>query len=296
MSNGILLALLAYATYAWSDAAIKALGGSLSVFEIGFYQMAIAGALILPTRPDGHGWLDFWRMRHPLQVQARAIIGAVAAIVSVFAFTTIPLAEVYAIVFLSPLFVTLLSAVFLKEIVGPWRWLAVLLGFAGVLLVVRPGFRALELGHLAALSMSLMSAVSVILTRSLVQRERLTTIVGYLLIYSLAFNGAALAATSVRLPDLHEAAILLLAGAFSACGLLLLLRAARFAQANQIAPTHYSQIAWAVLLGALFFNERPDIWSIVGITIIAAAGLLTTVRERIRLGTVRWNPFGRPRL
>ncbi len=296
MTQGILLALAAYATYAWSDAAIKALGGSLTVFEIGFYQMAIAGALLLLTRPDGHGWLDFWRMRHPLAVQARALIGSVAAVVSIFAFTSIPLAEVYAIVFLSPLFVTMLSAIFLKEEVGPWRWFAVALGFAGVLLVVRPGFRVLELGHLAALGIALMSATSAILTRSLAQRERMTTIVGYVLFYSIALNAVAMGATTARLPGWQEAALLIAAGACAASGHLLLLRAARFTEANRIAPAHYSQIGWAVLLGALFFGEKPDAWTIVGLAVIASAGLLTLARERIRLGTVRWNPFGRPRI
>lgn len=296
MTNGILLALLAYATYAWSDAAIKALGGTLSVFEIGLYQTAIAGTLIVLTRPEGRGWLDFWRMRHPLPVQARALVGLLASVMSVFAFTSIPLAEVYSIIFLSPLFVTLLSMLLLKEQIGPWRWLAVLMGFAGVLLVVRPGFRALEAGHAAALAISVLSASSVILTRSLAGRERTQTILGYLILYGVLFNGAATLATGGRLPDGSELAILLVAGAGAAAGHMLLLRAVRFAQANRIAPAHYSQIAWAVVLGALLFDEKPDIWSIVGLAVIAAAGLLTVLRERVKLGTVRWNPFGRPRI
>jgi drug/metabolite transporter (DMT)-like permease len=296
VTNGILLALLAYATYAWSDAAIKALGGTMSVFEIGFYQTAIAGGLILLTRPNGEGWLDFWRMRYPIPVQARALVGLTAAVISVYAFTTIPLAEVYALVFLSPLFVTILSMLLLKEQIGPWRWFAIVLGFVGVLLVVRPGFRTLELGHAAALAMSILSASSVILTRSLAGRERTQTIIGYLIVYGVLFNGAAMAATSGRLPGGQEALILLFAGACAAAGHMLLLRAVRFAQANQIAPTHYSQIAWAVLLGALLFDEQPDLWSIVGLAVIAGSGLLTVFRERVRLGTVRWNPFGRPRI
>lgn len=296
MTNGILLALLAYATYAWSDAAIKALGGSLSIFEIGFYQTAIAGSLIVLTRPEGRGWLDFWRMRHPLPVQVRALIGLASAVVSVYAFTTIPLAEVYALVFLSPLFVTLLSMIFLREEIGPWRWFAIVMGFAGVLLVVRPGFRTLEPGHAAALAMSILSATSVILTRSLAGRERTQTIIGYLILYGVLFNAAAMAATSARLPGAQEIVILLIAGAGAAAGHMLLLRSVRFAEANRIAPTHYSQIAWAVVLGALLFDEKPDLWAIAGLAVIAGSGLLTVFRERLRLGAVRWNPFGRPRI
>jgi drug/metabolite transporter (DMT)-like permease len=294
VNNGIVLALLAYAAYSCSDAANKALGGAMSVFEIGFFQMAIAGLLMAMTRPDGHGWLDFWRMRHPIAVQARAINGALGAIISVYAFTSIPLAEVYAIVFLAPLIVTLLSMVLLKESVGPWRWLAIVLGFIGVLVVVRPGFRVLELGHLAAVFMACMGAANVLLGRRLAERERTTTILGYLMLYSIAINAVAMGATSAGVPTLDEAWILLITGAGVAIGHMCILRAARFVGASQIAPVQYSQLAWAVLLGALFFDELPDLWSIVGLCIIAAAGLLTMARERIRLGTVRWT--GRNRL
>jgi len=296
LTNGILLALIAYATYSWSDASIKSLGGSLTIFEIGFFQTAIAGIFIVLARPGGERWSDFWRMRHPLAVQGRALIGLTASVLSVFAFTTIPLAEVYAVAFLSPLFVTLLSMLLLREQVGPWRWFAVVAGFAGVLIVVRPGFRELEWGHAAALAMAVLSASSIILMRSLSGKERHTTILGFLILYGVAFNGIAMAATSMRMPSPAEWGILLLAGAFAAAGHIMLLRATHYAQANHIAPTHYSQIVWAVVLGALLFDELPDIWSVIGLCIIAGSGLLTILRERIRLGTVRWNRWIRTRI
>lgn len=296
MTNGILLALLAYATYSWSDAAIKALGGDLSIFEIGFFQTAIAGGFILLARPGGGPWRDFWRMRHPWAVQARALIGLAASVLSVLAFTTIPLAEVYAIVFLSPLFVTILSMVLLKEHVGPWRWFAIVAGFVGVILVVRPGFRAIEPGHLAAVAMALLSATSIILMRSLSARERHTTILGFLILYGVVFNGVAMLLTEATMPTGGEWVILILAGAFAAIGHILLLRATRYAEANRLAPTHYSQIVWAVVIGALLFDERPDFLSLCGLAVIAGSGLLTILRERIRLGAVRWNRSGRTRL
>ena len=72
--------------------------------------------------------------------------------------------------------------------------------------------------------------------------------------------------------------------------------ATRLAPANQLASTHYSQIVWAAAIGALVFGERPDAMSVLGLAIIGGSGLLTVMREKIRLGTVRWNPFGRNRL
>lgn len=297
MNNGILLALLAYATYAWSDAAIKALGGHMSIFEIGFFQTLIAGTCIYFAKPDGERWRHFWQMKRPLAVQARALCGLAGSVLSVFAFTTIPLAEVYAIIFLSPLFVTVLSMVFLKEKVGRWRWLAIFGGFVGVLLVVRPGFRAIELGHIAAVAMALLGASTIILMRSLSKQERQTTMLGFLIVYGLAFNGVAMAVTSsVSTPNLQEMAILLAAGLFVAGGHILMLRATRFAPASHMATTHYSQMVWAVLLGAFLFHEEPDLWTIVGLAVIAGSGLLTMAREQVRLGFIRWNRMGRNRL
>ncbi|MBX3567699.1 MAG: DMT family transporter [Rhizobiaceae bacterium] len=296
MNNGILLALLAYATYSWSDAAIKALGGGLTIFEIGFFQTAIAAACIFFAKPPHERWRHFWRMSRPWAVQARAVSGLLSGVLSVLAFTTIPLADTYALVFLAPLLVTILSMVVLKEQVGPWRWFAVVAGFCGVMLVVRPGFRVLEYGHLAALTLAFLGAATMVLMRSLSNREQQTTMLGFVILYIIVFNGVMMAFTSARLPTLPETGILLIAGVFSATGHIFLLRATRFAQANQLAPTQYTQIMWAVVLGAMIFDETPDLWSIVGLAIIAASGLLTVVRERIRLGTVRWNPFYRNRI
>ena len=296
MDNGILLALVAYAVYSWGDAAIKALGGGLSVFEIGFYMTLVSAVCIALTTPKDEKLLHFWRMKRPWAVQARAFSGTAASVLSVIAFTTIPLAEVYALIFLAPLFVTLMSVFLLKEQVGPWRWFAIIAGFAGVLLVVRPGFRELEVGHIAAVVVALLAAFSVILMRSLSSRETRTTMLGFLMLYIIGFNGVAMLVTGARTPTLQEAAILLVAGIFAATGNILLLRATRFAPANQLASTHYSQIVWAVVLGALFFQEEPDLLAILGLAIIGSSGLLTVARERIRLGTVRWNPFSRNRL
>ncbi|MER9712003.1 DMT family transporter [Mesorhizobium sp. M0174] len=296
MPNGILLALIAYASYSCSDAVVKSLGGQFNVFEIGFFSTLFAGCFLLFARPPGERWRDFWRTTRPWAVQARALAGIASGVLSVYAFTTIPLAEVYALIFLAPLFVTILATLVLKEKVGPWRWLAVVAGFAGVMLVVRPGFRELHLGHLAAFIIAFLAATNVILMRSLAAQEKRTTMLGVLIGYGLFFNGVGTAATSFSLPDGRQWAWLVLAGAFTAGGQLLHLLAVKYAPANRIAPTHYSQIVWAVLLGALFFREYPDFLSLVGLAVVGGSGLLTMVREEVRLGTVRWNPFSRTRL
>lgn len=291
MNNGVLLALLAYASFSWGDAVIKALGGRLGVFEIAFWTTAFAGMFLLFARPRGESWLAFWRTGRPLAVQARALSGILAGILGIHAFTTIPFAEAYALIFLAPLFVTILSMLVLKEHVGAWRWLAVVAGFAGVMLVVRPGFKTLETGHFAAAIVAFLAAMTVILLRSLAATERRTTLIGYLMLYGLVINGTLMLAAGTELPGPPEFGWLALAGLSTAGGQLALMAATRLAPANSIAPTHYSQIVWAVVLGGLFFAEHPDFLALVGLAVVGGAGLLTVFRERIRLGFVRWNPF-----
>jgi drug/metabolite transporter (DMT)-like permease len=283
LNNGVVFALLAYAVYSCSDAAIKMLSGQLGVFQIGFFIFLFAGLTLLPTRPNGERWLDAWRMSRPWAVQARALTGIVSGAFSVLAFTTIPFAEAYAIIFLSPFFVTLMSIVFLKEQVGPWRWASLVAGFIGVLLVVRPGFRELEIGHLAALIVALLAAVSVILSRSLAGAERHTSIIGAVIIYGLVFNAIGAVATGgLYIPPVDHLRWLLLAGFLSAGGQVFLLRATQLIPASLVAPTHYSQIVWGIVLGAAFFEEYPDWIAIAGLVVVGASGLLTVIRERIR--------------
>jgi len=289
VKSGIVLALLAYAVYAWGDGLIKGMGGQLSVFEIGFFNILVAGVFLLLFPPPGEQWRGFWRAARPWSVHARAASGTAAGMGSVFAFTTIPLAEAYALIFLAPLFVTLLSIVMLKEKVGAWRWAAIVAGFCGVLLVVRPGFRELQLGHLAGVVVALLAALSVVLMRSLAA-EKQTTMLGVLVSYGLVFNGIAvvLTAQDFKLPGWEIPVMLLLAGACTAVGHRLQLLATRLSPANDIAPTHYSQIVWAVVIGAAFFAEYPDALSFAGLALVAGSGLLTLMRERVRLGQVRW--------
>lgn len=287
MKNGVLLALIGYAVYAWGDGMIKGLGAHLGVFQLGFLQIVFSAIFLLLVKPAGEDWRHFWQMKRPSAVHARGMLGALAGMLGVYAFTQIPMAEVYALFFTMPLFVTILSMIVLKEQVGIWRWFAVIAGFIGVLLVVRPGVRPLELGHFAALATAFVAALGIILMRSMAQ-ERQTAVIGTLAAYGILFNGVAAVATStLAVPTWAQLGVLTLIGACTAAGNRLQFLATRLSPANHIAPTHYSQMIWAVLIGATFYQEYPDGWDYVGLAIIAGSGLLTLFREQIRLGYMR---------
>src|SRR5687768_1144825 len=169
---GVLLAIAAYATYAWADAIIKALGTSVGMFEIGVFVTAFSLLPALFAKPKHEAWRDTFRFSHPWLMQLIAVLRVTSAVSITYSFITIPLAEAYCIVFLIPVFLTILSVVVLKEDVGIERWLLTAVSFAGVLLVVRPGFKELELGHLTALLCAVAAAVATTATRMVSGREK----------------------------------------------------------------------------------------------------------------------------
>ncbi len=279
MIKGIAQGFLAYSLFSWGDASVKALTGGPSVFEIGFFVTLFASAMFVSFgRPRGERWRDIFRMKHPGLVMTRTVAGIIAGVCSVIAFTSIPFAEAYALIFLSPAIVTILSMVLLGEQIGWRRWLAVIVGFAGVLAIVRPGFRELLPGHFAALTVSLCAATTVLVLRRIGRTEKRTTLIGVVLLSALVFNGV-LMLPGFRWPSPEQFLFLAASGFLSAGGHLNLLGAARLAPANQVAPTQYCQMVWAVIVGWLVYAEMPDRFAITGLVLIALSGLFTIMRE-----------------
>lgn len=274
MQSGILLAFLAYFSYSCSDAAGKLLGSQLPVFEIGFFVSLIAlGPALLSKRAD-ESWRSILRPHRPWMVLARMTTGTVGGMSAIYAFTHLPMAEAYSLIFLLPVFVAVLSMVLLKETVGPSRWLALLGGLAGVMLVVRPGFNALTLGHLAAIVCAFSGALSAILLRSLGQTEKRLTLVGGVLTAATLTNGLLMIPHFV-MPSVQHWPILVVGGLCAGIGNITMVVAARLTPASRIAPTQYSQIVWAALLGAVLFGEFPDPLAVAGMALVGFCGMMT---------------------
>jgi S-adenosylmethionine uptake transporter len=283
MVKGILLGLASYAAFSCGDAAVKGVGPRIPIFEIGFFAALFALFAMPFVRGSGERWRDMFRLHRPGLVAVRAASGTLAGIFSVFAFTTLPLAEVYALIFVSPLFVTLLSIPFLGERIGWRRLLAVVVGFLGVLLVVRPGFRELMPGHLAAAAAALCGAITTVTLRALGPTERRITLMGTAMLASLAVNGVLMTFDYVR-PHPLDIGWLAFIGLCAATGHILVMAALRAAPANRVAPGQYSQIVWAIILGAIFFGEFPDPVAIAGIGLVTLSGLFTFMREEAKGG------------
>ena len=278
MFKGVLLGFMAFAAYAFSDAFVKALRGSLPAYEAVF----IGAALGLTALPFIKGQDDRWRDTVLAQRQGlyliRALASAVGSIAAVIAFTALPMAEAFALIFLLPVFVTILSVLVLKEHVGWRRWSAVVAGFIGVLVVLRPGFRTLGTGHLAAMICGLSGAISMIALRLAGPHEKRVSLFGAGIFGSMLVSGVLMLA-DFRWPQPGQWTLLLGYGLLSALGSVLLMLATRLAPANHVAPTQYSQMLWAVLLGYVVFHDPLDWPMALGIAIILGAGLFTFIRE-----------------
>jgi S-adenosylmethionine uptake transporter len=281
MVKGILLGFLAMAIFSCGDAAIKAIGDRMTVFEISFFATVFACIALPFVRQPHERWRDMFRMHRPGLVMVRVVAGLLAGLFSIYAFTTLPFAEVYALVFLAPLFVTILSIPFLGETVGWRRALAILIGFGGVLLVVRPGFRELEPGHLAAVCASMCGAATVLSLRALGPTEQRITLLGVVFVAALGVNGVIMA-FDFHVPAPRELLLTAFAGLCGGTAHILIMAAIREAPANRVAPAQYSQIVWAILLGAIFFDEFPDATAIAGIFLVTFAGMFTFIREEQR--------------
>lgn len=283
MPLGVLFALIAYALYSCCDAIIKGFGaGQLTVHEIAFWSALFSMIPAIFTKPKHERWSGMLKLRHPYLVHLRGLTGLLGNICIIYAFVSIPLAEAYSIAFLSPIFVVVLSIFILRERVTTRRLVLLAASFCGVLLVVRPGFRELELGHLAAVAAACFGATTTIVLRHVAPVEQRISLITTALGYIIVVNGIWMIPT-FHPPTLQELGLLIVIGAMGGTGNIVFIAATRRAQASQIAPAQYSQIFWAIALGAIFFSEVPDAIGYAGLAIVVGTGILNVINVDTRI-------------
>ncbi|MDO1583644.1 DMT family transporter [Rhizobium oryzicola] len=279
--KGGLIALLSFAAYSFSDAAVKLVDGRVPPFQAGFIG-TLVGFLAIPfLLKRGDQWTDLVRTTHRPLWLLRFVCSSIGTVGSIIAFTHLSMAEAFCLIFLLPSFATIMSVIFLKERVGPNRWAAVVIGFLGVLVVLRPGFRELSFAHLAALASGFTGAVSVIIYRALGSKEKNISMYGAGLLGGLVVCAAAMI-PQLMMPTAWDLILLTAFGLLAAVGTVLLMFASFYAPAAIVTPIQYSQMLWAILLGYLVFGDHVDVWMGLGILLIVGSGLLTLIRERKR--------------
>lgn len=277
---GPVMALIGFGIYATHDVVVKYLGESFSVFQImffsGLFSFPLIIVMLMRDRTPGtlhavHPWWSLMRM-------GTVVAGTAAAF---YAFTVLPLAQTYTMLFAAPILITLLSIPMLKERVGLHRGLAVALGLVGVIVVLRPGAEPISLGHVAGIMAAFGIALSSVIMRKIGRDERSAVLMLYPMLANVVCMGAAMPFVyqPMSLTDLALTGVI--AGmAFVAA--LFIIGAYRRAEAALVAPMQYSQILWATVYGIVLFSETPDAWTLIGASLIIASGLYIVFRETRR--------------
>jgi drug/metabolite transporter (DMT)-like permease len=276
--RGLLIMALAFFMFAASDAQVKLLSSTLHPVQIAWTrQLGLLSAVIVLLMLNGPAILKTAR---PFLQLLRGSLAVLSATSYVIAISFVPLADAVAVSFVAPFMVTVMGAVFLGEKVGVRRWVAVSIGFAATLIIIRPGLGVVHPAMLLVLVAASTFAARQVLSRVLSASDKTATTIAYTGLASVALLTLPLPFVW-RTPDTWAENLLLLGTAACAgIGELMVIRALEIAQAVAVAPVHYSLILWSTFYGWLIFGQLPDQWTLTGAAIIVATGFYILNRER----------------
>lgn len=263
-----------------NDALLKWLAGEYPVGQIMFVRGLFVVMLVsvLVWRTGGMNALYISSVSNHL-------IRALLVIAGTFLFITglryLPLADAFAITFAGPLFVTALAAPILGEVIRWRRWLAVIVGFIGVLIIVRPGGEIARIAALLPLAASLTGAFRDILTRYMSPKESSVSMLFYTSL-AVTLAGGTTYLFGWQTMAAKDVALLALSGLLMGSAHFFMIETYRFAEAAFVAPFKYVSIIWAIILGFLVWGDYPDRWTLSGAAIVIASGLYIMHREKSR--------------
>lgn len=279
---GIGLMLASVALLPIMDGFAKSMSGSFAVAQLVWARFLFQSLLIVPlamaTSPRA-----LLRPSRPWLQVGRGVGILLGTFLFFGAIRTMPIADALALLFIAPLIVTALSPLVLGEPVGIRRWSAVLVGFGGALVVLRPGLTVLQPGALLALGAGVSFAGYVLLTRRLSHAAPPLVTLAFTSLVCLAAASAVLPFVWVT-PDGGQLARMAAMGAIGAGGHYLMIRAFEQAPAALLAPFGYAEIITATIVGYYWFGDFPDGATWLGIGILVASGVYISLRERVRRG------------
>ena len=273
--------LLAWAILPFMDTIAKYLSSDLSFFQITWARYFFTVFFTLPFMFFFFRKNLTWSTQPKLQI-FRGLTLFFANILFFYSISIIPMAKALTLAFVAPLITTALSPIFLNEKVGFKRWFAVLIGFVGSLIVIRPGFIEINLASISALGTGFFYGIYLIITRKLHSTDS-----PLLTLLLTGVVGVVVASFFVPIvwinPTFNQWSLLALMGVFACLGHIFLILSLKFADASKLAPLGYFEIVTNVILGYYFFGDFPNYWTWVGLTIIICSGVYISIRERAGL-------------
>lgn len=274
---GAVLLTCSWVFFTTEMVSVRILSDDLSVPQIGVFRLATQLIALAPIVIWMRG--SFLRTERLGTHLARAACSGIGMLLFYLTFVLLPLALATTLTFLQAMFVMVLAAVLLGEKIGPRRIAAVIVGFVGVLIVMRPGFAAFDPGMLVALAAAFVSSLLMILTRSLSATESRLTIMFYSASLGLVFIAIPAFLRWEPLETSHLP-LLALVGVAGTLGQFLMVGAFQVAEASALAPVDYVRLIFAVGAGYVLFDEVPDIWTWLGAGVILSAVAYATHRAR----------------
>ena len=276
-AKGAIYALLGFALFSAHDVIVKYLGGTYSTFQILFFSVLFSFPMVLTMHLRERSSQDLIP-KHPWWSTLRVVATVITGISAFYAFSVLPMAQVYAFLFCMPLVITVLSIPILGEKVGMHRGGAVIVGLIGVMIVLRPASTDFTLGHIAALTAAMFGGLGSLIVRKIGKDERNIVLLLYPMFASLLLMGALMPPSYVPLELLDLGALALMAIMASTAQLCIIL-AYKSGEAAVVAPMHYSQMIWAIIYGFFIFQEWPDAMTLIGSLVIIASGSYVVFRE-----------------
>ena len=277
--------LAGVAGFAVMDAIIKWLTADYPVPQVvalrSWFGLPLLGILALHG-----GGLKSLKTRRPLVHIGRYSLVLILSFSFFWGLSQMKLVDAIAISFAAPIFIAVFSVLLLKEPVGLHRWMAIGVGFCGVLVMLRPGMGVFQWASIVVLGSVVAYALLMITTRAFKSTESTAALMLYPQL-GISLTGIVVAPLVWVTPNLGDLGLFALAGLFGSVGVMCLTHAFRLAPVATVTPFEYSALIWATLLGFLLWDELPDSYTLIGAGIVISSGLYIIYRETIKVGRAR---------
>jgi drug/metabolite transporter (DMT)-like permease len=282
---GIMLMVVGVACFAVMDATIKWLTAEFRITQIVALR-AWFGLPVLFVLIHFEGGVTTLKTRRPVAHGIRYLLVLALSFSFFWVLSQMKLVDAIAITFAAPILIAALSVPVLKEHVGIHRWSAILVGFIGILVMLRPGAGVFQWAALVALGSTTIYAFLMITTRALRSTETIAALIFYPQ-FGMAITGLFFVPLLWKTPSLNELGLFAIAGTFGSLGILCLTNAFRLAPLATVSPFEYTALIWATLFGYLLWQELPDKFVVIGAAIVVASGLYILYRETWKTGIPR---------
>ena len=277
--RGILLALFSGAFFASMHGLVRLLSRELDALEISFFRALFGFLFFAPALLRSR--LSILRTRRPGLHIVRGVFNGGSLLCWFTALSLVPLGDATALSLGGPVVVTLGAMLFLGERAHRARWLAIVLGIAGGLVIVRPGLQTIDYGMILVLVSIFLVSASKLIAKSLARTDEPATIVAYLSLMMMIPSGVA-AVFVWQTPTLGQFAVLALIGFLGSMGHMLLTTAYKIADISAVEPAVFARLGWAALVGWILFAEFPGVWIWAGAALIGGASIMLARSETRR--------------